>query len=82
MHEINKMEQLNHEFEYNIENLTKDAQRYLDLNVLKKQLCIICKNVLAKALPHMFDEISPQKKASHRNFKKSQKRYASVLCFS
>lgn len=75
------MGQLNHEFEYNIDNLTKDAQRCLDLNVLKKQLCIICNNILAKALPHMFDEISPQKKSKSQKLQEITKEVCKCVMF-
>ncbi|OMJ77011.1 hypothetical protein SteCoe_23490 [Stentor coeruleus] len=73
LHEVSKKEVLNYELESNVDNRTKDAQQCLELNVLKKQLCIICNNALAKSLPHMFDEISPQKKSKSQRLQEITK---------
>ncbi|OMJ94825.1 hypothetical protein SteCoe_1844 [Stentor coeruleus] len=71
--EISKKQELHQKLESNSESLTKDAQRFLDLKAIKKQICLICNNVLAKSLPHMFDEISPQKKSKSQKFQEITK---------
>jgi hypothetical protein len=52
------------ELEYKTECMKKDAVRQLSLNAFKKNLCVLCNNLLANEFPDKFQEIPVGSKTS------------------